>query len=249
MLPTRGTTFAVFSEWPATMSDMPIIVGIGHAARVGKDTAAEALCRDLGFVRRGFADQLKAVAFECDPLVTPAVRTINTNIGHGRLAWVVQSLGGWEQAKDLYPEVRLFLQNLGAGCRNVFGDDFWVDQLMMWVKSTGPTKVVIPDVRYRNEAERIRADGGILIRINRPGFEPRGHVSETDLSGFDWDEEFDNNRGIVDLQATVVAYVRSRLSDRPSKANRARTAFVAGEMDPRSPEALVNRMEIDRVAG
>ena len=36
-----------------------MIVGIGHVKEVGKDTAAAALVRDLGFRRDSFADDLK----------------------------------------------------------------------------------------------------------------------------------------------------------------------------------------------
>lgn len=185
-----------------------LIVGIGHVARTGKDTAALALCRDLQFVRKGFADQLKELALVADPLVTSATRTVNTNIGHGHLAWVVQGLGGWEPAKDNYPEVRKFLQRLGDGGRTVFGEDFWIDQLMRSIQSE--PRVVIPDVRYPNEAEAIKAAGGVVIRINRPGVVGGGHVSETALAGWTgWDEEFTNGSDIQTLQSNVVAYVRN----------------------------------------
>lgn len=186
-----------------------MIVGIGHVQRVGKDTAAEALCRDLGFVRKGFADPLKDLAFATNPLVTSGTRTVNTDVGHGRLQWVVQGCGGWEQAKNTYPEVRVFLQNLGQAARRVFGETFWIDRMF---DKVGPAdRIVVPDVRYRNEADEIRARGGVLIRINRPGRVAAGHVSETELVDFDWDEEFDNKGSIADLQATVVAFVKNRI--------------------------------------
>lgn len=186
-----------------------MIVGIGHVARVGKDTAAEALCRDLQFVRLGFADQLKELAMVADPLITSATRTINTHIGHGRLKWTVEGVGGWGPAKDMYPEVRAFLQRLGEGARKVFGEDFWIDRLME--RAQWHDNVVIPDVRYRNEAEKIREQGGVLIRINRPGRVASGHVSETELVDFDWDQEFDNSGSVMDLQQNVVTFVKSKL--------------------------------------
>jgi hypothetical protein len=187
-----------------------MIVGIGHVQRVGKDTAAEALCRDLGFVRKGFADPLKDLAFATNPLVTSSTRTVNTDVGHGRLQWVVQGVGGWEQAKNTYPEVRIFLQNLGQAARKVFGETFWIDRMF---DKVGPEdRIVIPDVRHRNEADEIRARGGVLIRINRPGKVAAGHVSETDLVDYDWDEEFMNDRSIAELQATVVAFVKNRIA-------------------------------------
>lgn len=183
-----------------------MIIGIGHAKRVGKDTAAEALVRDLGFVRISFADPLKALAFEADPLVTSGTRTVNTHIGHGRMQWVVQGLGGWDAAKDTYPEVRRFLEKLGAGARKVFGETFWLNMALEQAKQH--ENVVFSDVRYENEADAIKAAGGKVIRIDRPGFEPGGEV-DTLLVGYEFDHVLKNTSSVADLQAEIVAYAKS----------------------------------------
>lgn len=181
-----------------------MLLGIGFSARVGKDTAATALCRDLGYRRVGFADTLKELAFRADPLVSTGSRAVNVQIGHGRLAWLVKGVG-WEAAKDDVPEVRRFLQRLGTGARDVFGEDFWVEQALSGVKPTD--RIVFPDVRFVNEAEAIKAAGGKVIRINRPGHEPRGHVSETSLVDYEFDHVIDNNGSITDLERDVVELV------------------------------------------
>jgi len=189
-----------------------VIVGIGSVARVGKDTAAQALCRDLGYRRVGFADSLKQVAMICDPLVTSNVRLQNVGVGHGGLAHAVHGLG-WEQAKDTYPLLRTFLQNLGDGCRRVFGDEFWIDQVLNRI---GPgERVVIPDVRYINEAVRIKEAGGFLIRLSRPGHAGYGHRSETELLDYDgFDVDLDNSGTITDLERRVVEVVGDELKRR-----------------------------------
>jgi hypothetical protein len=143
-----------------------------------------------------------------DPLITSRTQTVNTQIGHGHLAWTVQGMGGWEAAKDMYPEVRKFLQRLGDGGRQVFGEDFWVDRLMERARSYD--RVVIPDVRYPNEAAAIQELGGVVIRIDRPGHVPQGHVSETALAGWDgWDEIFSNHGSVQDLQTDVVLWAKN----------------------------------------
>lgn len=183
-----------------------MIVGIGHVKRVGKDVAATALSRDLGFQRRAFADKLKELALEADPLVTTAVATTNIGAGRGRLRWVVQGMG-WDEAKNVYPEVRKFLQDLGLGARLVFGDDFWVNQTLTGVKKTD--KIVVSDVRFHSEVDAVHAHGGKLIRIDRPGHSAHGHVSETALAGFDgWDAVIVNDGTVQDLEAKVVAQVK-----------------------------------------
>lgn len=185
---------------------MSLVVGIGHVARVGKDVAAKALSRDLGFQRRAFADKLKELALQADPLVTTQIQTTNVGAGRGRLSWVVQGMG-WEEAKNVYPEVRKFLQDLGVGARAVFGETFWVDQAMADVKKG--QDVVFSDVRFHSEAEAIQALGGKLIRIDRPGRVAEGHVSETALAGWDgWDAVITNSGSIPSLEAAVVNQVK-----------------------------------------
>lgn len=182
-----------------------MIVGIGHVARVGKDAAATALSRDLGFQRRAFADKLKELALEADPIVTSQTQTTNIGAGRGRLKWIVQGMG-WDEAKAVYPEVRKFLQDLGVGAREIFGEDFWVK---MALEGVGKKDIVIPDVRFHSEVEAIQARGGKLIRIDRPGYRAEGHVSETALATFDgWDAVIQNTGSVQDLEAAVVKQVK-----------------------------------------
>jgi hypothetical protein len=184
-----------------------MIIGLGHVARVGKDTAAYALVERLRFDRIGFADQLRELALKADPLVYTGVRPTNVDAGRGKLAWVVGGMG-WEAAKDSHREVRSFLQNLGVGCRAVFGEDFWVDQLFAKVDRLGVKDVVVPDVRFPNEAQAIKDRGGKLVRIDRPGHYAGGHVSETALDDYDgWDAVLVNDGSVFDLQSQLVDLV------------------------------------------
>lgn len=187
-----------------------MIVGFGHVARVGKDTAAQALVRDLGFRQVSFAEPLKRIAMGSDPIIVSEPRTINTNAGRGRLKWVVESLGSWETAKDQYMEVRPYLQRLGVAIRNELGDDIWVRHALKGV--TPEDRIVISDVRFQNEAWAIHEKGGKVFRINRPGHMAAGHVSETELLRWNgWDHEFDNTAGVAELERDVVQYVKGLL--------------------------------------
>jgi hypothetical protein len=187
---------------------MGLIVGIGHVARTGKDVAANALSRDLGFQRRAFADKLKELALLADPLITTQVATANIAVGRGRMDWVVKGMG-WDEAKAVYPEVRRFLQELGTGARQVFGEDFWVKQA---VEGIGKANVVFSDVRFHSEVDAVHALGGKLIRIDRPGRVAEGHISETALSNFDgWDAVIQNTGTVQDLETAVVNQVKEWL--------------------------------------
>lgn len=189
-----------------------MIVGLGHVAQTGKDTAAQALCRDLGFRRIGFADKLKDLAFEADPMIL-ANQMTNVGVGSGHLRKLVASVGGWDQAKTRFPEVRRFLQNLGAGGRAVFGEDFWIEQALKGVDPSD--NVVIADVRYPNEFDLVKSLGGRMVKVTRPGHDPYGHPSETSLTGFEFDAVIDNHGSLVELETQIVELVRGWLTPKP----------------------------------
>lgn len=182
------------------------LIAIGHTARAGKDSAANALVRDLGYKKISFADPLRQLALLVDPMVYP--QTPATNMApHNRLAWVVQGSSGWESAKDRFPEVRRILQNLGVGCREVLGENVWVNLALD--ATLNHDKVVIPDCRFLNEAEEVKWAGGFLVKIDRPGHAGFGHVSETELNDYDgWDLVIDNSSTIPELETTIVKFAK-----------------------------------------
>lgn len=167
------------------------IVGLVGQARAGKSTAADVLVRERGFVSIGFADALKELALKVNP----------------DLAADVQEFG-WEVAKGL-SNYRRFLQELGTGVRDI-DPDFWIDA---WCTRTNDLlarnkAVVIPDVRFANEAAHIRERDGLLIRIIRPDLRSDDqHVSETEQLGIQCDTEIANDSSMKNFTADVLAAV------------------------------------------
>lgn len=160
-----------------------MIVGLGHRAGVGKDTAAAGLSIH-GFYRVAFADALKALALDANPHVYAGF-----DVGRYQPLKDVVGEIGWESAKR-YPEVRALLQRLGVAARDLLGSDVWVEAAWGTVRTARLRgySVVITDVRFPNEFDRVRREGGVLIRIDRPGVDPANdHVSEHALDGADWD--------------------------------------------------------------
>lgn len=156
------------------------MIGITGLARAGKDTTAQCFIDNHGFVRAGFADALKELAYKVNPLVSvPAPDGLGTC--NERYADLVDVFG-IEVVKE-NPEVRRFLQALGTGARDILGADIWVDHL---IKSVGDDDVVVPDVRFRNEAQAIVGAGGYIVRVVRTGSGLAGtaalHPSETEMA-------------------------------------------------------------------
>lgn len=157
----------------------PRLVGLTGLAGSGKDTAAEALVA-AGWKRDAFADRMRVAVLALDPWVD--VDPFYRAAGRDRLSFLVERYG-WDEAKREYPEVRRLLQKFGTEAgRKIHGDDCWIDLLFRsW---DNETSLVITDCRFNNEAEAVRARGGLVVRIDRPGLEPLpgGHASEAGVS-------------------------------------------------------------------
>lgn len=165
-----------------TFSDLMIgkmrLIGIAGKARSGKDTAANYLLGKLGddWSSASFADPMKAM-----------LGVIGVNCS--------------DVAKDLPKNqygvsTRHMLQTLGTEWgRDGIGSDFWIDVFEMY--NAGQC-VIVPDVRFENEAELIR-EHGVLICIEGRGGIEGGHISERKLQYDDRDIYIDNRGSLSEL--------------------------------------------------
>lgn len=148
------------------------IIGIAGKAGVGKDTAADHLVSNHGFIRYGFADPMKAMLAVIGvdatdrntkelphPLLVASPRQMAQELG---TAWMRERvhLDGWL----------------------ILAGEFMDKTLWSWVRSgkVGPEPAfVISDVRFENEAQWIRAQGGIIWHMVRQNAASvREHKSE-----------------------------------------------------------------------
>ena len=86
-----------------------MIIGLTGYARSGKDSVAKVLVDHYGFIRLAFADPIRDLLLEVNPILDKG----------NRLSSLVDEYG-WDIAKA-QPEVRRLLQTLGVGARKVFG--------------------------------------------------------------------------------------------------------------------------------
>lgn len=148
------------------------ILGITGQKQSGKDTAAdfvENAARGWEVVRIGFADALKEeVCKAC-------------NI----------ELDFLEANKDKF---RTLLQWWGTDFRrNMYGQDYWLKQWMARAVASRAHLVIVPDVRFKNEAELLRQFGAKIFRVVRYGLPDDQHQSETELNTLEVDEVITNN--------------------------------------------------------
>jgi hypothetical protein len=169
------------------------LIGIAGKAGVGKDTAADALV-PLGYSKRAFAGPLKTMLIAAG-ILTKA-ETEDRELKEKTLGWCNRS-------------PRQLMQTLGTEwARNCNGDDFWLKLAARDLQqSTGG--IVYTDIRFENEADFIRRNGGLVVHIFREGLKPvTKHPSEM---GASYRKSIDvfvtNNDSVADLHNAMVDLV------------------------------------------
>jgi hypothetical protein len=182
-----------------------LLIGLSGYARSGKDTAARVLMEHFRFERVAFADNLRDVLYALNPVAVWEAVYDEFGVVDGearRVQDIVDSIG-WDQAKIVYPEIRELLQRLGTEAgRKVLGENVWVDAAM---RDLNPAKrYVFTDVRHPNEYDAIKAAGGEVWRITRPGVAPvNQHPSETALDTHHFDRVVVNSTSIQAFDRAV----------------------------------------------
>ena len=157
------------------------------------------MLEELGFQRIAFADPIKKALLALDPLI-PSPQEGQFL----RLSEYAES-HSWSEIKE-YPEVRRLMQVMGTEVgRNLFDPDLWVKLAKRKLESTlSVGDVVVTDVRFPNEARLIRGYGGVLVRVERPGFGPvNEHVSDRASERWAYDRRIDNDSEVPSLHGKV----------------------------------------------
>lgn len=180
-----------------------MIVGVSGWARSGKDTVANYLVDNFGFVKMSFAEPMREALVQLNPNIRVG--------GHSTELASAVRLMGWENLKSESPDVRGLMQRLGTEVgRNMFGEDFWVNLAMSRVKPG--MNVVFADCRYPNEADAIKAAGGLIWRVERKGVGPANdHESERALDHYTFDGRVSNFETVDVLNGLVDALVENGL--------------------------------------
>lgn len=175
-----------------------VIIGLSGKMGSGKSTAALLIKHHFPqFVEASFADPVKRIT----SIVT------NTPL----------ELQYTQEGKRTYIEsfgmtIREVQQKIGTECfRNNFHTDTWVICLIDSIKNL--EYVIVSDVRFLNEVQAIKQNGGHIIRIVRSNETNDTHPSETQLDNhFDlFDYFIVNNGSIKSLEDSLIYTVKEIL--------------------------------------
>lgn len=186
---------------------IPIIIGLSGDPGVGKDTCADYLVDQYGFRKIAFADALRHALAQLNPLVNAVITP--QGIRYETYNELVSEYG-YDLAKKRFPEIRRLLRYMGTEVvRDLFGYDTWVDILGKKVtkleQEMRPVKVVIPDVRFKNEAGYVHKMRGYTVVVRRSDMEEEQSTHRSDNELRDWSFSFvlDNDGDIGAAQGRL----------------------------------------------
>lgn len=182
------------------------LLGITGKARSGKDTVASCFMDNLpASMRYALADPIKDAFFAM--------------MGANDMASKAELMRNKEkEIEGLGHSPRSILQAIGTeGLREGLDTDFWVKMLKKHIKQIEdveselgnyeglyPIYIVVPDVRFNNEAQFIKDQGGLLVQVVRPDVEKvREHKSEQGVSVKYVDYTIVNDGSLDDLKEKV----------------------------------------------
>lgn len=138
-----------------------MIIGVSGKSGSGKDTIGDYLSENYDYHKVAFASQVKSA---CSILFDiPMEHFYNQHLKNAKIKYN-------KTPREL---MQLFATDF---IRDKIDPDFWIDKLMQYLEEDD--KVVICDVRFQNEIDKILEKGGYIIKVVRDDvmFDP--HPSE-----------------------------------------------------------------------
>lgn len=174
------------------------LIGLTGRAGCGKDTVANFLMETHGFVQIALADPLRDGLNAMLGITSEQV--YRRDLKEAPIDWIGFS-------------PRQLMQTLGTEWgRHHVAPDIWLRVAARRIEKYRQAKpclhiagIVVSDIRFENEAEWLRSQGGALWHIERAhkANNVADHVSESGIARADSDIVIANNKAIADLEEMV----------------------------------------------
>lgn len=193
-----------------------IVIGLSGHSSSGKDSVADILVRDHGFVKMSFAAPVKRVTRNANPIV--GYEVIRCDCGGSaecpdevvevRLADLYKYGFDDETVKDTDwgDEVRDLWQRFATEGIRAEDPDFWVRIAQKDLLESGHERVVFSDVRFPNEAQMIYELNGPFFGEGELMFSPfQASVWQVSRLGVEQDEhESEQHAGLLEEEITII---------------------------------------------
>lgn len=168
------------------------IIAIGHQKRVGKDTFAKMLQKQLG-------EQNCIILSIAQPLKEIVADALGISLA---------TLEDWKNEeiklkyKDYSISVRDILINFGNGkMKEIFTKQVWIKQVVRRADASTAKYIIIPDFRFKEEFDFLTTFfySVVTIKVVRGDVLPT-NKADKNLQHFSFDFVVDNNGGLKDLE-------------------------------------------------
>lgn len=195
------------------------LYGLGGFAGSGKDAFADLITARRGFYKTYMSKPLEEALLRVNPWLPLTIPEFIARFDTRHLGLRLVRARVWIRYRDLHagvgyveskrePEVRELLQRLGTEVgRDMFGENVWVDAMLRDILSQDDDTLVT-GIRFRNEIEAIRSNGGVAVWVERGLAPVNAHVSDNSLAPDDFDVVIDNTGTLGDLAAAADEFYR-----------------------------------------
>ena len=180
------------------------LIGITGHIGSGKTTASNYLTSKYFYKEKSFADPLKKICKELFLFTDDQVYGTQDQKASSDPNW----FGCSPRTAMQFVGTELFRNQLDKIMPGLKFDVF-IHHFRLFFESTQDS-IVVPDIRFENEAKIIKDLGGIIIRINRKSSDIVNytHQSETELDNLQTDYVIDNNGSMEELYVMLDMIVR-----------------------------------------
>lgn len=193
-----------------------MIIGLCGAQGSGKDTVANILISEYGFIKLTFASTLKDVV----AILFSWPRDLLEGLTEESRLWRENVDDFWSEKLSI-PNFtpRKALQMIGTDLFRIhFNNDIWIsiveNKINTMLKNNPNTNIVISDCRFTNEFSLIKQfpDSHIImiLREKNKSINKLYHSSETEWINYNFDAILQNDNSIDDLKPNIKSILSSK---------------------------------------
>ena len=198
-----------------------MLIGLNGKLKSGKDTTFQVISDLYPFAERvSFAEMLKQSAANSIGMSRELMEALKAHEN------IHVSISGTSALNSLLPSTQLaeaskwqmtireYLQWYGTeGHRDLFGENFWVDMALPEDLDHSDRLLVVTDMRFPNEIQRVKDLDGVCVKVERTvGTSFGSHASEQNVDHM-IDYTLDNTGTIEDLEKNVVELINQIKKD------------------------------------